>query len=241
MSEPADRKSNESLMSDCVGPSPWYWQTFPPIITASGLRLDWTCEKKKMSVGLGEKDRTGSARLTIGTYSRPFVVRPNLLGIWYPSGNNIFLHCFVPDDLDEFKVKSHNQGDPQTRIPYHVKGAALCSNRITGSLQQLNQRHSFPDEFTSIEELLLVCGSPAGSPSSPACAIVSARPRLGEVEFFPQRWFNAQNFDLGYQWITRVTRRPDTGRIIGDGMRIEPFVLSEDGMNLEAEPLNLTS
>jgi hypothetical protein len=236
MTVPSDRKSYEYLLGSCIGPSPWYWQTFPSIMTASGLRLDWSFEKEKMSVTLGEEERPSRARLALGTYSRPFVVRSNLLGIWYPSGNDIFLHCFDPDNLDEFKVNSVN-----SRVPYSAKGVDLCSTRIPVISDQMVQPQSYPDLFTSIHELLLVGGSPAASPSSPACVIVSARPHLGEVEFFPQRWFTAEKFDLGYQWITRATRDPNTGRIIGDGIRIEPFSLSEDSMNLETNSPGLTS
>ncbi len=241
MTVPADRKPLESLLSNCVGPAPWYWQTFPSIVTASGLRLDWAFDKEKMSVALGAKERTGRAQLALGTYARPFLVRSNLLGIWYPRGNEIFLHCFDPDDLHEFEVKSVDLGDRGTRIPYFSKGTDLCSTRISVSLNQSVQRQSFPDLFASIDELLLIGGSPSGLPSSPACAIVSARPRLGEVEFFPQRWFTAETFDIGYQWITRATRHPGTGRIIGDGIRIGPFILSEDCMNLEVDSSGLTN
>jgi hypothetical protein len=239
MTDPSDRKSIESLLSNCVGPSPWYWQTFPSIVPASGHRLDWTLENEKMYVRLGEKERTSVARLAMGTYSRPFVVRSNLLGIWYPKGNDIFLNCVDPDKLDEFKIESIAFGDRGSVAPYLAKGRDLCSTRITLSSGHIVRRQPFPDLFTSIDELLLIGGSSEGSPSSAACVIVSARPRLGEVEFFPQHWFNAEKFDLGYQWVTRVARHPNSGRIIGDGIRIGPFMLSEDCMNLEVEPPSL--
>ena len=49
----------------------------------------------------------------------------------------------------------------------------------------------------------------------------------------PQTWFTAGKYDIGYQWITRVTRDPATGRILGGGIRIGNFELAEDGMGLE--------
>jgi hypothetical protein len=53
------------------------------------------------------------------------------------------------------------------------------------------------------------------------------------VTVLPQNWFTANKFDIGYQWITRVSRDPATGRIIGGGIRIGSFELTENGMGLE--------
>jgi hypothetical protein len=52
------------------------------------------------------------------------------------------------------------------------------------------------------------------------------------VDIYPQKWFTADKFDTGYEWITRITRDKDTGRFIGDGIRIGKFELCDDGMNL---------
>ena len=57
-------------------------------------------------------------------------------------------------------------------------------------------------------------------------ALLVARLSAGTYELFPQDWFNSANLD-GYQWVTRVARDPQTGRIHGDGIRISPFVLDD--------------
>lgn len=89
-----------------------------------------------------------------------------------------------------------------------------------------------PPEFRGLAELLLIGSYPATSNDDAACAIVVLNPRAGEVTVLPQTWFTANKFDIGYQWITRVTRDPVTGRIIGSGIRIRDFELTEDGMGL---------
>jgi len=80
---------------------------------------------------------------------------------------------------------------------------------------------------------LLIGPYPAKSNDEAACAVAALRPRAGEVTVLPQTWYTANKCDVGYQWITRVTRDPATGRIIGGGIRIGNFELTEDGMRVE--------
>ncbi len=53
------------------------------------------------------------------------------------------------------------------------------------------------------------------------------------VQALPQKWFTGAAFDIGYEWITKVTRHPGTNRLIGTGIRITDFMLSEDGCYLD--------
>jgi hypothetical protein len=57
-------------------------------------------------------------------------------------------------------------------------------------------------------------------------------PHAGLVEVLPQRWFTPRKFELGYQWVTRVTRDPESHHIIGEGVRMGSFELSDDGSDL---------
>ena len=59
-----------------------------------------------------------------------------------------------------------------------------------------------------------------------------AYPQAGVVEVLPQRWFTAKDFDVGPQWISRVTRDPETHRLVGEGVRIGGFELTEDGCDI---------
>ena len=65
-----------------------------------------------------------------------------------------------------------------------------------------------------------------------AAAIYVVYPHAGLVEVFPQRWFTPNQFDVGMQWITRLTRDPVSHRIIGEAMRFGSFELSDDGCEL---------
>jgi hypothetical protein len=46
----------------------------------------------------------------------------------------------------------------------------------------------------------------------------------------PQQWWNKSDADFGYQWISRVARDALSGLIVGDGVRIDPFVLDASGL-----------
>lgn len=50
------------------------------------------------------------------------------------------------------------------------------------------------------------------------------------VFVMPQQWWNKSDADFGYQWISRVARDALSGLIVGDGVRIDPFVLDASGL-----------
>jgi len=111
--------------------------------------------------------------------------------------------------------------------------APLAEMEISSRLTAGTHRIEIPPEFRDLEELLLVGPCPAASNDDAACAVLVLHPKAGEITVLPQTWYTANKCDIGYQWITRVTRDPQTGRIIGGGIRISNFELTEDGMGLE--------
>lgn len=231
---PPPEGSSYDALKHCVGPSPWYWQTFPRMVSSAGAAFEWIFEKEKMYVALRECGCEDRARVVIGTYVRPFLVDHGLLGLWFPRGNGVFMECFDLDKLGEFKIKRIGPIEHNVATPFYLQGTSECAVQFAIPATHVVQRVSFPREFSSIEELLLIAGSPGHDQSKPAATLLSIRPRQGELESFPQLWFTGTKFDLGYQWLTRVTRHPQTNRIIGDGIRIRPFVLAEDNMNIES-------
>lgn len=85
---------------------------------------------------------------------------------------------------------------------------------------------TFPKELEAIDELLILCDSSAigvqdGTKAN--LALLVAQPKRSTFRLYPQDWFNSADLDLGYQWITRVARNPETGRVHGEGFPIDPF------------------
>jgi len=89
----------------------------------------------------------------------------------------------------------------------------------------------FPKEIQAVDELLILCDSSAIAPREDGInanlALLVAKPRQSIYQLYPQDWFNSSDLDFGYQWITRVARDPQTGRVHGERFRPKPFELDE--------------
>jgi hypothetical protein len=96
----------------------------------------------------------------------------------------------------------------------------------------------FPDVMLSMQELLILCHSPMArtSDSSANLALMVTEPRASVYRLYPQDWFNNSDLDFSYQWVTRVVRDPNTGRIEGEGFRIPPFELDRSLRAVERVP-----
>jgi hypothetical protein len=155
------------------------------------------------------------------------------LGIWCPEPGYLRLLCFDPDQLAAFPLRDVAGWFKRSQDRIYSATAPLAEMEISSRLTAGTHRVEVHAEFRGIDELLLVGSYPAPSKDDAACAVLLLHPNAGQVTVLPQTWFTANKFDIGYQWITRVTRDPQNGRIIGGGIRISNFELTEDGMGLE--------
>ena len=184
-------------------------------------------------VTLHRRSDPNAALLALNTYCRPFLVPEGRLGIWCPEVGYLRVLCFDPDQLAAFPMHDVAGWFKRSQDRIYSATAPLAEMEISSRLTAGTHAVDVPREFRGIDELLLIGSYPASSKDAAACAILVLHPRKGEVTVLPQSWFTADKFDIGYQWITRVTRDPQTGRIIGGGIRISNFELTEDGMGLE--------
>ena len=67
---------------------------------------------------------------------------------------------------------------------------------------------------------------------NPFC-ILLLRSKSQEIEVICVDWFNTEEWDMDYQWISRVARDPKTQKFIGEGIRMGVFQLDETGKNLD--------
>src|SRR5260370_1081867 len=95
-------------LANVVGPAPWYWKTFPAVQSASGQRFVWTHHGEEgplaFLVSLALEQEPEKPRLALNTYTRPFLVPHNHLGLWCPEGRNLRFVCFDPDHLKAFDI-----------------------------------------------------------------------------------------------------------------------------------------
>ncbi|HKQ49792.1 MAG TPA: hypothetical protein VJZ71_17085 [Phycisphaerae bacterium] len=104
-------------------------------------------------------------------------------------------------------------------------------------LEAGEHRIDLPVAFSGLDRLLMV-GSYAMIQEGACAAAFEIRPGTApgsrRIAVYPQKWFTRDKIDLGYQWITRMAREPDSGRLVGDGIRLpRAFVMEKDGCHVE--------
>ncbi len=224
------------LLARTMGPTPWYWQTFPTLDSTAG-RLAWTHHGDQGPLGylvsLGLEPEPGHARLALNTYCRPFLVPPSYLGIWCPEGRSIRLTCFDPNQLQPFELAElAGWFKPSSERIYAVT-APLAELEVPLALPVGTHKLDVPAELQTVEELIVPTSYPAKSKDDPAFALYVFYLHAGLVEVLPQQWFTAAQYEVGRQWITRAARDPESHRIVGECYGVGNFLLEEDGCRIE--------
>ena len=231
-----DAARARKILSETVGPAPWYWQTFPIFQSQSRQRFVWTHHGAEGPVAhlvtLGLEQETGTVRLALNTYCRPFLVAPNSLGIWCPEGRNIRLVCFDPDQLKSFDVAEVAGWFKQSSERIYSATAPMVDFEIPLSLTAGAHKIETPSVFSAIDELIVPTSYKPMTQDDPAFALFVFYLQAGLVEVLPQKWFTAAQYQVGQQWITRAVRDPVSHRILGECFGVGTFLLEEDGCRL---------
>jgi hypothetical protein len=229
------RRRTAGALALTPGPSPWYLCRPGTELDSLRGRLSWK-EAGNDSPRAGKSvltaiDGTALAVLDFYCYVRP--MSGHRFVLWHPSfmpnsppGNAAWGQSlrFVVVDTDELRPLADLEAACQTlsRATARVwtDGGLVAETQVPSGLFPGEHYHPFPQEMQELEELLVLA-----APAADQLALWVVNVRLGQIEVFPQDWFNQGNFDYGYQWVTRVAREPGTGRIVGEGIRISPFAL----------------
>lgn len=225
-----------NVLANAIGPAPWYWKTFPEF-NIRGRRLTWSCNNNALfSVNLHPEGKPELSVLSIARYARVFPLPPNLLGIWFEDGLCIRIVALDPERLPEFATNDSSSDAVLDYGKFRCCGEVLGEFFVSRDLEVGEYRIDLPPVFAGLEHLLLI-GEYARVQETACAAIFEIRfgvsPSFRCVCVYPQKWYTRDNFDLGYQWITRVARDPAIGRFVGEGIGINPFILTEDGCHIE--------
>ena len=227
----------KDLLQRTVGPTPWYWKTFPAFNSVSGQRLVWTHHGDQGSlaflVSLSLEQEPEKPRLALNTYCRPFFVPPNHLGIWCPEGRSIRFACFDPDQLKAFDYAEIAGWFKQSSERIYAATEPIADFEVPLGLSAGMHNFEVPSELRGVDELIIPTSYPAKSADEPAFALYVVYLQAGLVEVLPQKWFTASQYQVGKQWITRAERDPDSHRIFGECFGAGAFLLEEDGCRLE--------
>jgi len=235
MSSP-NLSSAKQQVERAVGPSPWYWKTFPSF-TASGQRFEWTHHGDQGSVAyvvsLHLSQEPDKPRLALNTYCRPFLVGENCLGIWCPEGRSIRLACFEASQLKTFDLAEIAGWFKQSSDRIYAVTSPTADLEVPLNLSPGTHKIDVPESLRCVDELIVPTSYPAKSNDEAAFAIYVFYLRAGLVEVLPQRWFTASQYQVGKQWITRVARDEETQRMVGECFGVGIFQLEDDGCRLE--------
>ena len=224
------------ILSRAIGPTPWYWQTFPEFRSLAGQRFVWTHHGEQGPIAnlvtLGLKQEPDRARLALNTYCRPFPVPPHSLGIWCPEGRHIRVACFDPDQLKAFDLAEVAGWFKRSSDRIYATTAPIADFEVPLALAQGTHKIEVPRELQSVDELIVPTSYKAMSNDDPAFALFVFYLRAGLVEVLPQRWFTAAQYRVGQQWITRAARDPESQRIVGECFGVGTFALEEDGCRI---------
>ncbi len=225
-----------NLVSKTIGPVPWYWETFPALRSLSGQRFVWTHHSEPGPIGhlvtFGLEQQPELPRLALNTYCRPFLVAPNLVGVWCPEGRSIRLTCFDPDQLKGFDLAEVAGWFKPSADRIYSTTAPLADLEVPLTLGPGMNKIEVPAELRSVDELIVPTSYKAMSNDDPAFALFVFYLQAGLVEVLPQKWFTAAQYRVGQQWITRAARDPESHRIFGECFGVGTFLLEEDGCRL---------
>ncbi len=231
-----DASRVRKILSDTIGPVPWYWETFPAIRGLSGQRFGWTHHGTEGSVAhlvtLGLEQEPDKTRLALNTYCRPFLVAPHFLGVWCPEGRNLRLTCFDPDQLKAFDVAEVAGWFKPSSERIYSSTPPIADFEVPLTLGPGTHKIEVPVELGSVDELIVPTSYKVMSNDDPAFALFVFYLQAGLIEVLPQKWFTAAQYRVGQQWITRAARDPESHRIVGECFGAGTFLLEEDGCHL---------
>jgi hypothetical protein len=227
----------KELLQRTVGPTPWYWKTFPAFNSVSGQRFLWTHHGSEGPLGylvtLGLEQEPDKPRIALNTYCRPFFVPPAHLGIWCPEGRSIRFVCFDPNQLKPFDLAEIAGWFKRSNERIYAATEPVADFEVPLGLGAGMHNIEVPLALRGVDELIIPTSYPAKSADDPAFALYVVYPQAGLAEVLPQKWFTASQYQVGKQWITRAVRDPESHRIFGECFGAGSFLLEEDGSRLE--------
>ncbi len=224
------------LLAAAPGPSPWYLKNAVPDCDSRLGKLTWTqCGNASVLVDAG-----GRGRLMLGMYVYALPLAKRSLLVWHAPrhrapaavlrSTGVQFHAVAVDELDAITdVDQTAQLLEREGLPFVSFTASPETRAPILELPARTDGGSFsfgaPAELSGLAELLFFV-------HGETTQLWSVRFDTQLVEVMPQDWFDGGDFDFGYQWPTRAARDPNSGAIVGDGIRIGTFALDATNRNL---------
>lgn len=232
------RTGSPQILDEAPGPTPWYIAAGTRQIPSNRGLLTWWDATSGAKQGGGKKALTtpdGKALALFNYYCHVKLLDHRRLLAWttntpYPP-NLVYFRVLDIDQLVAIQDVENACGEMDASgLRWLAMGGDVASITVPVNLEAGTTLWEFPPQMHVLDELLILCH---GTETS----LWIIRPREGAVDVYPQDWFNHGDYDFGYQWLTRVARDPETGEIVGDGIRMEFFVLDDSFRQLSTKRL----
>ena len=228
-----NKKRLQILIDNAPGPSPWY---LSGRMLHSGLRWEDAGKEAPLIGKMVLKTHDDKILMVLDLYCYTLELKSNKLLIWYEQlaktafeSGLVHFHVIELDKLEPIEdvtlaCKSIN------RLYYKGGDAIIFKFK---SLNEGKHQIDLSASIKELDELLILAHTKSGNIKQENLAIYRLLPNENLVEVLPQDWFNAGNFDYGYQWVTRVVRNDTTQKICGDGIRMGSFILDPTNRQVE--------
>lgn len=226
------------LLATAPGPSPWYLDLPGSRLQSARRPLVWQALRSdKPFIGktaLTDADAHALAVLGMYCWVKP-LAEGRMLCWWHEDdptlgevGRNRLLRIVLVDlgrlePIADLAATCTAMDDGDLRA--HIPAGIVASTTLGAGFDAGSYDHELPPAMRSLDELIIL-------DAQGGLRLLVIDPAAGRFEVFPQDWFNEGNFDVGYQWVTRLVRDRATGVIVGDGIRLGAFALDESNRRI---------
>ncbi|MBC7862151.1 MAG: hypothetical protein IAF38_04200 [Bacteroidia bacterium] len=221
---------------------PWYLKKQEPLLQYKNNSLNWEYIEKIDGKFIGIVKLCDEEK-TLGLFNSVVYVHASTDGlffcIWKRLESTAGLQKIELYSVNDLSSITDEKMEMQKLIDNYGSGYLLTGKPLASvSFTLLPEKEfievEFPEEFKMFDEFFYTTDIPGlyqnANPDWTNTAILSVVPKENKIYIFPQDWYNqSEQLDKGYQWITRATRNAETGKIIGQGIRMNNFELDESG------------
>ncbi|MHA1109800.1 MAG: hypothetical protein ACTSRE_01765 [Promethearchaeota archaeon] len=256
-------KNYEKILQFEAAPGPYSGVLSVDVFKIDGKPLSWKIyyldpENKQddSRIMLIDSENTPWLILNYGCYIK--LIGESKVLIWYYTTDprDYFVAYFDLSDLLPIdpekahkvltsKIKSNPKDNPLNTVScgfYAEFKNEPITFKIPNKLSEGKNSFKFPNRFKIEEEIILhgyydikthVYGEDFEDPWGGPYCILLLQPYAQNIEISCVDWFNTGDFDVYYQWITRIARDPKTQKFMGEGFRMGIFQLDKTGKKLD--------
>jgi hypothetical protein len=230
-----DKRAIAQILDNAPGPLPWYGRTAGNRLYSGGLEFEWSYSEE-IHQSLLVKRNHGEQFVTdipvfgvAKMYTYVKAISADRFALWWQrkaASGRSEVQFRVYNSTALRQIDDWRGGLPEA-VENLIGASEISTFAIPATLDDGLNCVALPRPFSRDSEILVLVNR--ATVGMDIC-IWSIDTKSQTVFVMPQQWWNKSDADFGYQWISRVARDALSGLIVGDGVRIDPFVLDASGL-----------